>query len=222
MSELRKTLQTGTPVAATTSPSGQPGSAPGASPVAPFEPPPPGSEELRRTTPHEGKRTPDHAGRLFGATPALPENAPGWMRRARRMTLALEEAIRSGNATPGIEACIERAYAAWELNGAGDKRIARVAGLVEQARAAIRATAAKDLERAYNECAQVLWAGLPRSVKARQDPVTVGQIIRGLRNEADSWAAVVDATAKILGWSDAARGHSAHAVRIAILAERQG
>jgi hypothetical protein len=144
------------------------------------------------------------------------------MQRARRLTLALEEAIRSGNVTPNLEACIERAYAAWELDGSGDKRIARVAGLVEQARTAIRATASQSLERAYSECAQVLWAGLPRSVKARQDPAAIGQIVRGLRDEADSWAAVVDATAKILGWCDAARGHSAHAVRVAILAERQG
>ncbi|HEX3596196.1 MAG TPA: hypothetical protein VHU80_13895 [Polyangiaceae bacterium] len=222
MAEFKKTLQTGTPHAATGLPRDQPSSLAGPAPAASFEPPPPGSEELRRTKPPEGKRTPSPDGRLFGATPALPDDAPGWMLRARRMTLALEEAIRSGTVTPNLEACIERAYAAWELDGAGDKRIARVAALVEQARTAIRATAAPDLERAYGECAQVMWAGLPRSVKARQDPATIGQIVRGLRTEADAWAATVDATAKILGWCDAARGHSAQAVRVAILAERQG
>jgi hypothetical protein len=142
------------------------------------------------------------------------------MLRARRMTLALEEAIQKGTVTPGMEACIERAYAAWELDGAGDKRITRVATLVGQAHTAIRATSVADLERAYGECAQVLWAGLPRSVKAKQDPATVNLVVRDLRREADSWAAVVEGTAKLLGWSDAARAHSAHAVRVAILSQQ--
>jgi hypothetical protein len=138
------------------------------------------------------------------------------------MTLALEEAVRKGQASVSLEACIERAYAAWELDGAGDKRIARVARLVEQAHTAIRATAPSELERAYGECAQVMWAGLPRSVKSRQDTSAIAQVVRSLRIEADSWAAVVEGTAKILGWCDAARAHSAQAVRVAILAERQG
>jgi hypothetical protein len=222
MSELRKTLQTGTPHDATNSPSERPSSVAGHPGEQYFDPPPPGSEELRRTRPIEGKRTPKAEGRAFGATPALPENAPGWMLRARSMTLALEEAIRSGKATPNMEACIERAYAAWELGGAGDKRIARVARLVEQAHSAIRTTPAHDLERAFGECAMVMWAGLPRSVKSRQDPAVIAQVVRRLRGEADAWAAVVDATADILGWCDAARGHSAQAVRVAILAEREG
>jgi hypothetical protein len=221
MSEFRKTLQQGTPPTATGSSSERPSSL-GAPVPRDYEPPPPGSEELRRTSPPEGKRTPSPVGRLLGATPALPENAPGWMIRARRMTLALEEAVRRGTVDGTMEAGIERAYAAWELDGAGDKRIARVARLVEQAYSAIRATPVTELERAYGDCAQVMWAGLPRSVKAKQDPATINRIVRSLRGEADSWAAVVDATANILGWCDAARGYSAHAVRVAILAERQG
>ncbi len=91
---------------------------------------------------------------------------------------------------------------------------------MEQAHTAIRATAAPQLEKAYGECAQVLWAGLPRSAKSRQDFAHIAQIVRGLRMEADAWAAVVDATAQILGWSHAASAHSAHAVRIALLSER--
>lgn len=221
MTEFRKTLQQGTPENAR-SESDRPSSL--AVPPSPgdFVPPPPGSEELRRTSPPAGKRTPDPAGRLLGATPPLPENAPGWMIRARRMTLALEEAVRNGHVPPSLEASIERAYAAWELDGAGDKRIARVARLVEQAHTAIRATMPADLERAYGECAQVMWAGLPRSVKARQDPSTITRVIRELRLEADGWAAVVEGTAKILGWGDAARAHTAQAVRVAFLSERQG
>jgi hypothetical protein len=150
----------------------------------------------------------------------MPENAPGWMLRARRMSLALEEAIRSDQPSPAIEACIERAWAAWELDGSADKQIARVARLVEKAHGAIRETPADKVDRAYVEIAQVIWAGLPRSVKTRQEFAQVILIVRELRTEADPWAAVVDATAKILGWAQAARAHSAHAVRVAILSEK--
>jgi hypothetical protein len=150
----------------------------------------------------------------------MPENAPGWMLRARRMSLALEEAIRSDPPSPTIEACIERAWAAWELDGSADKQIARVARLVEKAHSAIRETPADKVDRAYVEIAQVIWAGLPRAVKTRQEFAQVILIVRDLRTEADPWAAVVDATAKILGWSQAARAHSAHAVRVAILSEK--
>jgi hypothetical protein len=219
MSELRKTLQQGTPEDAESRQSDRPSSVGAEALGVAYVPPPPRSEELRRTHPPAGKRTPDPAGRRLGATPPLVDDAPGWMQRARRMTLALEEAIQHGTVTPNVEACIERAYAAWELEGAGNKRIARVATLLGQAHTAIRATAVADLERAYGECAQVLWAGLPRSVKAKQDPATISQVVRGLRGEADSWAAVVEGISKILGWSDSARAHSAHAVRVAILSQ---
>jgi hypothetical protein len=141
------------------------------------------------------------------------------MLRARRMSLALEEAIRSGQPNPTLEACIERAWAAWELDGSADKQIARVARLVEKAHSAIRETPAEKCDRAYVEIAQVIWAGLPRHVKARQEFAQIILVVRDLRGEADPWAAVVDATAKILGWSQAARAHSAHAVRVAILSE---
>jgi hypothetical protein len=138
------------------------------------------------------------------------------------MSLALEEAIRGGQPPPALEACIERAWAAWELDGSADKQIARIARLVDKAHTAIRETPAARLESAYNECAQVLWAGLPRHVKTKQEFATVLLILRELRSEADPWAAVVDATSKILGWSQAARAHAAHAVRVSILSERMG
>jgi hypothetical protein len=142
------------------------------------------------------------------------------MLRARRMSLALEEAIQSGTASPAIEACIERAWAAWELDGAADRQISRIARLIGKAHSAIRETTAQDLERAYGECAQVLWAGLPRHVKSKQDFAQTVQIVRALRVEADPWAAVVDATARLLGWTQASRAHAAHAIRVALLSEQ--
>lgn len=185
-----------------------------------YVPPPPGSEELSHTCPPVGRRTPSASRQAPSFGPPLPENAPGWMLRARRMSLALEEAILSGAPALPLEACIERAWAAWELDGTTDKQVARVARLVDKAHTAIRETPAEKLETAYNECAQVLWAGLPRQVKSKQDFAALLIILRDLRAEADSWAAVVDATSKLLGWSKAARAHAAQAVRAAVLSEK--
>lgn len=183
-------------------------------------PPDPTKDELGRTRPPPGHRTPSATRQAPDFGPPMPENAPGWMLRARRMSIALEEAIRSGQPNPTVEACIERAWAAWELDGSPDKKIVRVARLVEKAHSAIRETPADKVDRAYVEIAQVIWAGMPRSVKSRQEFAQVIMVVRELRTEADPWAAVVDATAKILGWSQAARAHSAHAVRVAILSEK--
>lgn len=183
-------------------------------------PPDPSKDELGRTRPPPGHRTPSATRQAPDFGPSMPENAPGWMLRARRMSLALEEAIRAGRPNPTLEASIERAWAAWELDGSADKQIARVARLVEKAHTAIRETSTDKVDRAYVEIAQVIWAGLPRNVKSRQEFAQVIMIVRELRTEADPWAAVVDATAKILGWSQAARAHSAHAIRVAILSEK--
>jgi hypothetical protein len=144
------------------------------------------------------------------------------MLRARRMSLALEEAIRNGEPSASLQACIDRAWAAWELDGATDRHVVRVARLVEKAHVAIREAPAQTLDRAFNECAQVILAGLPRHAKSRQDFAQVLAVVRDLRAEADPWAAVVDATARLLGWASAARAHSAQAVRVAIMAERAG
>jgi hypothetical protein len=183
-------------------------------------PPEPTKDELGRTRPPEGSRTPSATRNAPDFGPPLPENAPGWMLRARRMSLALEGAIRADQANPSLEASIERAWAALELDGSTDKQIARVARLVEKAHGAIRETSAEKCDRAYVEIAQVIWAGLPRHVKSRQEFAQVILVVRDLRNEADPWAAVVDATAKVLGWSHSARAHSAQAVRVAILSEK--
>ncbi len=218
MSQLKKTLQDGTPDDddfAKGVPSRRGTSLVCAPPSLKDSVPPHRGEGL---SPPEGGRTPaaTRAAPNFGSQ--LPDSAPGWMLRARRMSLALEEAIRNGGGpNPSIEASIERAWAAWELDGSSDKQIARIARLIENAHRAIRETPPTSLEAAYGEVSQVLWAGLPRHVKARQDFGQITVIVRGLRSEADAWIAVVDAIATLLGWSRAARAHSAEAVRLAII-----
>jgi hypothetical protein len=136
------------------------------------------------------------------------------------MSLALEALIASGSVGPSEEAAVERAWSAWELDGMPDQYVARVATLVDRARTAIRDTGVSHLERAYNDCAQVLWASLPREIRARQDQADILLVMRGLRDEADPWAAIIEATARILGWTNAARAHTAHALRMALDAER--
>lgn len=152
----------------------------------------------------------------------LPPGAPGWMLRARRLSLALEDAIRAGAAAASMEAGVERAWAAWELDGYTDKQIARVAELVEKAHAAIRETPPARLEQAYHDIAQVIAAGLPRGVKRRVHFADLLRLVQALRSQADPWVAVVDATASILGWSTNALAHGAHAIRVALVSVREG
>ncbi|MBM4364558.1 MAG: hypothetical protein FJ104_17905, partial [Deltaproteobacteria bacterium] len=115
---------------------------------------------------------------------------------------------------------IERAWAAWELDGTTDRDIARLARLLDKAHRAIRDAPAATLDAAYNDVAQVLWAGLPRAVKARRELPDALQVVRGLRGDADAWAAVVEAVARLLGWDTTGRAHAAQAVRVAVMSNR--
>lgn len=101
-----------------------------------------------------------------------------------------------------------------------NKHIARVASLMETAHTAIREPPAARLEQAYHDIAQVVWAGLPRAVRGRISFDLVMYMTHELRAEADPWAAAVNATSKVLGWSDSARAQAAHAIRVALLARR--
>lgn len=179
---------------------------------------PPRTAALSQTPAPRGKRTPPAKP---SAPPELvirelPRGAPGWMKRARRMALALESAIAAGEASGTTEACIERAWAAWELDGSSDRQIAIVAHLVQRAHSAIRETNRAELQTAYADCAEVLWHGLPPHLQKRVPFETVLTLVRELRKEADGWAAVVKATALILGWHQTSISHAAHAVRVAL------
>lgn len=178
---------------------------------------PPALDQLNEMQPPLGRRTPSGPLKApdFGAD--LPKNAPGWMRRARRMTLALESAIRAGRVGDATEACIERAWSAWELNGSSDAEIARVAHVVERAHQAIRNTARSELTEAVNDCAEVLWNALPPHVLRSATFEQVVDVVRGLKVEADPWEAVLSATSVLLGWVDASQAHAAQAIRHALV-----
>ncbi len=177
---------------------------------------PPPLDQLDDHHPPRGRRTP--AGPLNSDVGAdLPKDAPGWMRRARRMALALESAIRAGHIGDATEACIERAWTAWELNGSSDAEIARVAHVVERAHQAIRNTARSELNEAVSDCAEVLWNALPPHVLRSASFDQVVDVVRGLQAEADPWAGVRSATSVLLGWVDASQAHAARAIHHALI-----
>lgn len=184
-------------------------------------PPPPSADELRPGPPPRGTRTP--AVNMMTPRPdVLPEHAPGWMKRARRLALALETAIDQENIELAEMAAIERAFSAYEMGGSTDDVIVKVSHLCERAHTAIRERSRGSMQEAYADCASVLHAGLPRSVKRYLELEEVVDLVREMRGEADTWVAVVDATSKILRWDEKARELAAHAIRAAIDGSRGG
>jgi hypothetical protein len=170
-----------------------------------------------------GNRKTPHLGRLE-ATEApqgmdvgtLERGVPGWLAKARALSTALEEAQKGGTVSPKIQASIERAHAAWNLDGASTRHIARVAHLTQRGHEAIRGTSRAALEAAYADCARVMHLGLPSAIKRKIQLDVVIELVRGMRREADGWVAVVETTMVLLGWTDANRGRAAEAIRQAL------
>jgi hypothetical protein len=46
-------------------------------------------------------------------------------------------------------------------------------------------------------------------------------VVRRLRDEADSWAAIVEGTSELLGWKDHARTHAATVIRALLEQQRK-
>lgn len=178
-------------------------------------PPPPQEDALRPSRPPRGVRTP-----AVGASPPdlsqLPSGAPSWMKRARRLVVALESAIDQGVPEPHTTAAIERAWAAFELGGVSDAEIARVAHLCTRAHAALQERLRISAHEAYLDAAQVIHHGLPTALKKKTSLDQLVAVTKDLRRNPEVWSAVVEATAKILGWQARALEQAAHAIRVAI------
>jgi hypothetical protein len=154
---------------------------------------------------------------------SLPPAAPEWMRAARALADWLEIRIKRGHVAPVEEAAIARTWAAFSLGGVAEQEIFKIARVVQRAHAAIRETprSAADLQIAINACAGVLYGGLPRTVRERMPLERVAATVRKLREQADSWAAIVEGVADIAGWQDYARIHAASVLR-AVIESRHG
>ena len=150
------------------------------------------------------------------APPAPDRSVAPWLAKARSLAAALAEAERTGVASTTLQMCIERAYAAWNLDGASPRNVARIAHLVQRAHEAIRNTSRAGLEGAYADCARVVHLGLPSAIKRKVDLDVVIDLVRAMRKEGDAWIAVVESTMVLLGWRDAARTRAADAIRQAL------
>jgi hypothetical protein len=145
----------------------------------------------------------------------LPADAPEWMRAARALSDWLEERIERRSVSHADQAAVARTWAAFCLGGSTESQILKVAHLVQRAHSAIRTTprGQHDLQAAYHGAAGVLHAALPTSVRARMPLERAVHVVRKLRDEADSWAAIVEGTSELLGWKDHGRTHAATVIR---------
>lgn len=183
--------------------------------------PPAGASELTNIEAPLGTHTPAKSLAAIDFTGPLPPNAPQWMHHAQRMIAGLKEAFERGKIDPVTEACIERAWAGWELDGSTERQIARLALLIEQTHSALRAIPPHRLDRALYDCAEVLRQGMPKHARRKVPLDDVVLVTRELQKEADPWVAVVNATAKLLSWQKISVAHAAHAVRVALQATRR-
>lgn len=149
---------------------------------------------------------------------SLPPAAPDWMRAARALADWLEIRIKRGYVGPVEEAAIARTWAAFSLGGVTEPQIFKIARVVQRAHTAIRETprSAADLQLAFNACAGVLHAGLPRQVRERMPLERVVATVRKLREQADGWAAIVEGVADLAGWKDYSRIHAASVIRAVV------
>jgi hypothetical protein len=170
------------------------------------------SSDHRRSRP-PGRRTP--AATQISAGNDLPANASGWMKQGRLLSGAIEHAIADGHASRRLQACIERAFVAWQLGQHTDRDISRVAHLVRRAHEAIRETQKKSLERAYVDCAHILHGGLPTIVRRRVPLEAVIPLMRELREIVSGQTAIVEGTMRLLAWDELAREMSTEAIRVA-------
>jgi hypothetical protein len=139
-----------------------------------------------------------------------------WTLKARALSSALDEALRSDQVSAKTKACVDRAYAAWILDGVPPATLSRVAHLSRRAHEAIRNTSRGALETAYVDGARILHMGLPSALRRRIPMEVAVDLVRNMRREADSWVAVVEATMQLVGWTDAGRRRAADAIRQAL------
>jgi hypothetical protein len=144
---------------------------------------------------------------------SLPPSAPDWMRGARTLSRALEAIVAKGEATPLEQAAIARMLASWSLGGLTENQILHVAHLVARGHRAIRETRRHEPEAAIRDCAGVIHTGLPSALRKRVPVERVQFIVRALRDTADPWVGVVEATCELVGWKDLARWHAAALLR---------
>ncbi len=151
---------------------------------------------------------------------SMPAPAPDWMRAAQTLVNQLSALLAAGHEiAPMHEAAVARAWAAWSMGGASEAHVLRVAHLVMRAHGALRDLTREGVEAlnsAHVSAARVLFAGLPSAIRASMPFERVLLVIRHIHGVSDPWAAIVQGTAELLGWTDYVRIHAAAVIRSAI------
>lgn len=149
---------------------------------------------------------------------SCPPGTPDWLVAARTLGQELARMVERGEATPLQQAAVARAWAAWSLAETSQRQVLQTAHVLSRALDAMQASrrSARDPEEAIDEVASMIHQGLPRAIRERMPLSRAVMVARHLNNPRDTWHAVVQGTAELLGWSDYARVHAAAAVRQAL------
>jgi hypothetical protein len=151
---------------------------------------------------------------------SLPPPAADWMRAAQALVSQLSALLAGGlEISPEQETQIARAWAAWSMGGASEAHVLRVAHLVMRAHSALQAVQPEQVEQlnsAHLGAARVLQAGLPSAIRAAMPFERVLLVVRQIYTTPDPWAAIVQGTTQLLGWTDYACIHAAAVIRTAI------
>ncbi len=151
---------------------------------------------------------------------SVPPPAPDWMRAAQTLVNQLSRLLSAGDAiTPEQQSSVARVWAAWSMGGASEAHILRVAHLVMRAHSALMEVPKDELaalQSAQLGAARVLHTGLPSAVRESMPIERALLVIRQIHDIVDPWAAIVQGSAELLGWTDYARIHAAAVIRSAI------
>jgi hypothetical protein len=151
---------------------------------------------------------------------SMPGDAPEWVRAARAMANAFEACIQRGEADAFERAAIERAWYAYTMGGVSPRQVMRVVRLVSHAHNALAHTPPDRLQVAVQDCALLIYNGLPSIVRSTVPFDRVRRIVQGLSEQPNAWVAIVEGSVEILGWKDAAQSHAASILRSIIDKER--
>jgi hypothetical protein len=169
----------------------------------------------RRSRPPGRKTTPLVGPESIEPVSLVPESQEPWLEHGRLLLGALQKALSQRDTSPRMKASIERAWAAWQLNGWTDREIARVAHLLRRAHEALRDSPRKVMDQALNDCANVLYASLPSVVRRRVLLDDVRELMRELRDVANVRSAVEQGTMRLLGWNELMRAMAQEAIQSA-------
>lgn len=155
---------------------------------------------------------------MRGRAPAMPlppmtGDAPEWIRAARAMVNAFEACIQRGEADAFERAAIERAWYAYTMGGVSPRQVMRVVRLVGHAHNALSRTTPDRLHVAIEDCALLIYNGLPSIVRSTVPYDRVRRVVHQLSQQPNAWVAIVEGSVELLGWKDAAQAHAASILR---------